>query len=180
MIRLATILALAAAAFAPAAASANSYNYSYPGQRDAMTNPVVAAAAAWGSAWLEAHGKAECATKAGGRVMMAPDLGSTVDNWGGQTPATGRELECDTWISTDIVAIGNTLTETGFWIVCITVTHEEAHTAGMTHEEMASSGLEAAWSDACTTDFAASRAATVRVVQMRARQARRKSRRKVQ
>lgn len=172
MRRLATILLLAVAALTPFTATAsadNSYGFSFPGQRDITANPGVAAAAAWGSAWLERHGVHECATKPGGRVMLAPDL--TLSDG----PAFGRALQCDVWLLDIVVKYANAMDKYDLAEECDVVTHEEAHTGGMSHADMARTGLEERWTNACLDDFAAPRAATYRLAmrQKREREARR-------
>lgn len=132
MLRAAIAIAFTLALAPAARASA----WHYDGERDAMTNPQVAAIAAWGSSWLSAHGRRPCATQAGGTVRMAPHLGGTF---------YGMTLGCDVWIRTAVVARANSRNELRLWTLCVTELHELAHSAGMSHEDMASTGLEERW-----------------------------------
>lgn len=127
------------------AASAHASTFHYAGERDAASNPQVAAIAAWGSSWLAAHGWRPCATQSGGTLRMAPDLGDDPV----RGPFYGMALECDIWIRTSVVAVANARGVLALWVLCVTEVHELAHTAGMTHELMASTGLEGRWRHGC-------------------------------
>lgn len=146
------LLALAAVCGVQAcSAEASVYSYDfdaarghYVGERDATTNPVVSQVASWGTYWLAAHGHRPCATEPGGTIRMAPELG------GEDYPSVdGRALGCDVWIRTGVVAEANSYRVIDVWALCKDVTHELAHTAGMTHEEMDATELELRWQVQC-------------------------------
>lgn len=145
-----TVLALAAVCGISACrADAAVYSYAdghghYVGERDATTNPVVSQVAAWGTYWLAAHGRRPCATELGGTIRMAPSLAG--DDY---PDVAGRALGCDVWIKTAEVAEANSFRVSDVWALCVDELHELAHTAGMSHQDMDSTGLELRWHSQC-------------------------------
>lgn len=148
MIRRTFALALAFLALGAFASAARASDLHHVGERDATSNLTVMAAVRFASGWLAQHGKIECATKPGGTVRMAPDLGTTHTD-DGEVEVGGAALGCDVWLKTEIVAEANRRNAYGLLYICTISAHELAHTAGMTHDDMAASGLEAAWTRAC-------------------------------
>lgn len=132
-------------------AGASGYSYAdghghYAGEQDVSTVPVVAEVARWGTYWLAAHGYRPCALS-GGAIREAPDLRG--DDYG-STPIDGRALGCDVWLRSGLVERAqSSMHTTVIWRLCMPELHELAHTAGMSHADMDSSGLEVRWQDQC-------------------------------
>jgi hypothetical protein len=130
-----------------AGASTASADFAPVGERDAMGNPVVAAAVTWGSGWLAAHNVHECATTTGS-IHMADDLGTYVDEQGKLQKYGGATIGCNVWILTELVADANSRGRWPVATLAAVLVHELAHTGGVSHKVMAA-GLEALWTQDC-------------------------------
>lgn len=140
MRRAATILLLALGCFC-SGVSTSWAEFAPVGQRDASGNAVVAATLKSGHDWLAARGLQECATGATGHVWMADDLGTYVDENGDAQRYGGASVGCDVWLLTGYVRDANSRRQHSVSEMADVLVHELAHTAGLSHEEMAASGF---------------------------------------
>lgn len=110
-----------------AAAPASAANYVFPGERDAWSNPVASRAARFGHDFWTKRGYRPCL----GELKMAPVLEYAPGQFG-----NGVTNGCDIWFSVKVIELANTYQPFLLFNICTVGVHEEAHTAGLTHEQM--------------------------------------------
>jgi hypothetical protein len=121
-------IALALLAILPSTASA------YPGERDAMSNPLVRQTVQIGLDFWQARGVQPCAAP---NVMLADSLADTDVDAGVEPAGRADTPGCNVWLNVEIVSNAQDLLVGGSETLnlCTTVVHELGHSAGLAHTE---------------------------------------------
>jgi hypothetical protein len=126
--RRAILAAVLASLIAPASA------FGYPGERDAMTNPLVRQTVQIAQDFWHARGVQPCSAP---NVMLADSLWDTDVEVGVEPAGRADQPGCNVWIHAEIVSNAQDLYMGGSETLnlCVTVVHEMGHSAGLGHTE---------------------------------------------
>jgi hypothetical protein len=106
----------------------------YPGERDAMTNPLVRQTVQIAQDFWHARGVQPCSAP---NVMLADSLWDTDVEVGVEPAGRADQPGCNVWIHAEIVSNAQDLYMGGSETLnlCVTVVHEMGHSAGLGHTE---------------------------------------------